>query len=80
MITDESAGGDALLASNKTKPIANATIGTNLEGFGELFVQEFLKQNNVDPASVKLVHQEAANAVNALQSDSVDIVHTWEPM
>lgn len=79
MITDESAGGDALLARDKNISITNTTIGTNLKGFGELFVQEFLKQKNVNPKSVKIVQQEASNAVNALQTNKVDIVHTWEP-
>ena len=84
MITDESSGGDALLASrnlNKISPatLSGAKIGTNLQGFGELFVNTFLKQKGLNPDSVTLVHLEAANALNALQSGKADIAHTWEP-
>lgn len=84
MITDESSGGDALLAKNDLKSISEINlkgkrIGTNLQGFGELFINHFLKQKKIDPSAVTLIHQEAANALNTLQSGEADIVHTWEP-
>ena len=84
MITDESSGGDALLASRSLNKISPATlngikIGTNLQGFGELFVNTFIQQKGLNPDSVTLVHLEAANALNALQSGKADIAHTWEP-
>ena len=94
MITDESSGGDALLAKRRSgkneqgkirqtdfdfTSLRGKKIGTNLEGFGELFINTFLKEKGVDPKSIKLVHQEAAGALTALQSGKVDIVHTWEP-
>ncbi len=80
MISDESAGGDALL-SLKPLPasLKGLRIGTNLNGFGELLVREFLKQHNTPMAEVSLVQQDAAQAGDYLATGKVDIAHTWEP-
>lgn len=79
MITDESAGGDALLSNDISQNYNGKRIGTNLKGFGELFIKSFMLQNNINPASVSLVQLDAAEAVHALQSGRVDVAHTWEP-
>ena len=80
MISDESAGGDALI-SLKPLPadLKGLKIGTNLKGFGELFVTEFLRQHNTDVKDIVLVQQEASKASDLLSSGEVDIAHTWEP-
>jgi NitT/TauT family transport system substrate-binding protein len=86
MITDESAGGDALVGqialrekSLKWDSLKGKRIGTNLNGFGELFVRRFLANQGADPDTVSFVQLEAADALNALQYNKVDIAHTWEP-
>jgi NitT/TauT family transport system substrate-binding protein len=86
MITDESAGGDALIGQKMPKEKAlgrdslkGKRIGTNLNGFGELFVKHFLVKLGVNLDSVNVVQLEAADALNALQYNKVDIAHTWEP-
>ncbi|MEE2730316.1 MAG: ABC transporter substrate-binding protein [Pseudomonadota bacterium] len=80
MISDESAGGDALIS---LKPLPDSLkglkIGTNLNGFGELFVTEFLRQHNTNPKDIILVHQEASRASHLLSTGKVDIAHSWEP-
>lgn len=80
MLTDESSGGDALLKKGNLfknkKPIK---IGTNLKGFGELFVGEFLKSQNISVKDVLWVQQEASQAMEYLRTGKADIVHTWEP-
>ncbi len=80
LISDESSGGDALLS---LKPLPESfkglKIGTNLNGFGELFVRAFLSQNKVNIADVELVNQEASDAGTLLREGKVDIAHTWEP-
>lgn len=80
LITDESAGGDALVAKQiDVTSKKNLVIGTNLNGFGELFVDEFIRQNGLDRNKITLIHQEASQALEFLQSGRADIVHTWEP-
>lgn len=79
MITDESNGGDALMADSGLSRIKGKRIGTNLNGFGELFVKRFLKSRDVDTDSVSFVQLEAADALISLQSNKIDIAHTWEP-
>ncbi|GAA6134782.1 hypothetical protein NBRC116188_15720 [Oceaniserpentilla sp. 4NH20-0058] len=80
MITDQSNGGDALLRKGPLpKPGHKVKIGTNLQGFGELFVREFLKRSGYFPQDVVLVQQEASQAMEYLRSGKADIVHTWEP-
>lgn len=79
LISDESAGGDALLASPSFKLDKNTIIGTNLSGFGELFIAEYLKSQNFNPDDVVLIQQEAADAATFLSQKRADIVHTWEP-
>lgn len=80
MISDESAGGDALI-SLKPLPqnLKGLRIGTNRNGFGELFVAAFLNQHNTSIEDVTLVHQEASRASEFLSSGKVDIAHSWEP-
>lgn len=80
LISDESSGGDALL-SLKPLPakLKGLRIGTNTNGFGELFVRAFLQQNQTDLKDVVLVNQEASDAGVMLKQDKVDIAHTWEP-
>lgn len=80
MITDESLGGDALLKKGSLpKPGQTVKIGTNLHGFGELFVREFLKRSGYFPEDIVLVQQEASHAMEYLRTGKADIVHTWEP-
>jgi len=80
MITDESSGGDALIGNRADlAQLKGKRIGTNLNGFGELFIRAFLQQSGMHIEDVTLVHQEAAQAINYLRDNKADIVHTWEP-
>lgn len=79
MITDESNGGDALMGNPDIDTIKGKRIGTNLNGFGELFVKQFLNNRGIETGSVSFVQLEAADALISLQSNKVDIAHTWEP-
>lgn len=80
MITDESYGGDALLKKGPLpKPGEPLRIGTNLRGFGELFVREYLKRSGFFPKDITFVQQEASQAMEYLRTGKAHIVHTWEP-
>jgi len=81
-VSDESAGGDALLSlkslnsPNNTKPIK---IGTNLLGFGEIFIERYLASASISKDNVVLVQQDSAQALAYLRDGIVDIAHAWEP-
>ena len=80
MITDESYGGDALLRKGPLpKPGQTVRIGTNLNGFGELFIREYLKRSGYFAEDIQLVQQEASQAMTYLRNNQAHIVHTWEP-
>lgn len=80
LVSDESAGGDALLARAGTDLKARQlTLATNLGGFGELFAREFLQRRGIDAARVVWINADAADIPGLLASGDVDIGHTWEP-
>jgi len=81
VVSDESSGGDAVLARSglKLDPERPLTIGTNLGGFGELFLQEFLRQRRLNPAHWRWVNADAAEVPGLLARGVIDIGHTWEP-
>ena len=80
MITDESLGGDALLKKGELpKKGSPIRIGTNLQGFGELFVREYIKKHGINKKDVVWVQQEASQAMEYLRTGKAHIVHTWEP-
>ncbi len=80
-ITDESAGGDMVLARPglKLRPDGHYTIATNLGGFGELFLQEFIHQRQLDSARWSWVNADGAEVQQLLASGKLDIGHTWDP-
>ncbi|MEZ5506795.1 MAG: ABC transporter substrate-binding protein [Gammaproteobacteria bacterium] len=77
MLSDESAGGDALV-SLKPLPqtLKGLRVGTNLNGFGELFVRAFVRQQNASLKDIVLVNQEASKAAVMLSEGKVDVAHT----
>jgi NitT/TauT family transport system substrate-binding protein len=92
LVSDHSHGGDSLIrlrehkntdsqttvASTRTNGKRPLTIGTNLGGFGEVFVRQYIEQlAGTEPTSI--VQLEASQALNALEKGRVDIAHTWEP-
>lgn len=80
LISDESAGGDALLSLQPLPAsLTGLRIGTNLNGFGELLVREFVRQHGGSIDDIQLVQQDAADAAKFLEQKKVDIAHTWEP-
>jgi NitT/TauT family transport system substrate-binding protein len=80
LVADLSAGGDALLSFKPIQQGLNGIrVGTNLGGFGELFVGQFIADYGANPKLVELVDVDAAQAPEKLRQGSVDIVHTWEP-
>jgi len=82
LVSDESSGGDQILART---PVTSADqlrgkrIGTNLGGFGELFVRRMLDRHGVGPAEVQWVDLDAAEIPERLAAGDIDIGHTWEP-
>jgi NitT/TauT family transport system substrate-binding protein len=82
LASDESAGGDQLLARSPIRAAADLRgrrIGTALGGFGEIFVRHYLDRYGVHPDEVTLVNVDATATQQLLQRGEIDIGHTWEP-
>ncbi|MBD8526622.1 ABC transporter substrate-binding protein [Pseudomarimonas arenosa] len=81
LVSDQSAGGDALLAAPgfEIPSSGPVRIGTNLGGFGELFIRELLPQMAIDPARVEWINIDASSVPQALLSKQIDLGHCWEP-
>lgn len=80
LVSDESAGGDKLLRRPGVNPrAARLVVGTNLGGFGELFVGEYLARQGIAPQRVAWVNVDAADVGAALKKGEIDIGHSWDP-
>lgn len=78
--SDESSGGDKLLSRAGFDPAGGRVIvGTNLGGFGELFVREYLLRHGIDDGRVVWMNVDAADVPLALKRREIDIGHTWDP-
>ena len=81
LVSDLSAGGDAVLARPDfaIDPEGSVRIGTNLGGFGELFVRELLPRLGIDAQRVEWVNTDASQVPAALTAGEIDLGHCWEP-
>jgi NitT/TauT family transport system substrate-binding protein len=81
LVSDQSAGGDALLAAAgfDAGTAQLLRIGTNLGGFGELFVREVLPALGIDPQRVEWVNVDASEVPGALARGEIELGHCWEP-
>ena len=81
LVTDESAGGDAVLATDPDilNDLKGKTIGTNLGGFGELLIRTMLKVHNTPLSDVNLINVDASQVPSMLALGNLDVGHTWNP-
>ncbi len=81
LVTDESAGGDAVLAMNPDvlTQLNGKRIGTNLGGFGELLIRRLLVNQGVSVDEVSLVNVDASKVPRLLENGDLDLGHTWSP-
>jgi NitT/TauT family transport system substrate-binding protein len=80
MLTDESAGADVIFVRQGVNLRAKGLrVATNLGGFGEMFVREFLERKGLAGTDVAWVNADAAQVPAMLASGVVDVAHTWEP-
>jgi NitT/TauT family transport system substrate-binding protein len=82
LFSDLSDGADMVLALPplaRPEDLRGKAVGTNLGGFGELFVRHMLDEHGVATAEVKVLNVDAAQAVARLVSGELAAVHTWEP-
>lgn len=80
--SDESAGGDAMVASPEISTIEDLRgkqIGVNQGSFAELFIVKLLEANGLTSSDVTFVDMDAAAVPGALRSGEVQAAHTWEP-
>lgn len=81
LVADESAGGDQLLRAPAagTDPAAPPRFGTNLGGFGELFIRAWLERERIAPGDVVWANVDASDVPAALAEGRIDFGHTWQP-
>ena len=82
LVTDQSAGADALLVQRDIKSVADLKgkrIGTKLGDFGELFVTKILETKGLSTQDVSLVNIEAEAIPAFLKSSEIQAGQTWEP-
>jgi NitT/TauT family transport system substrate-binding protein len=82
LVSDESCGGDMILsrtAARSAEELRGKRIGTNLGGFGELFVRRFLRHHGLAPTDAAIVGCDAADAAVMLAKGELDLAHTWDP-
>jgi NitT/TauT family transport system substrate-binding protein len=85
LVADESAGGDQLLrapgvdAASAAAGDAPKRFGTNLGGFGELFIRAWQEREGIAPDQVVWSNIDASDVPTALAEGRIDYGHTWEP-
>ncbi len=81
LVADESAGGDQLLHAPGIRSDATTPprFGTNLGGFGEIFVRAWLEREGIAPGDVLWANVDASDVPAALAEGRIDFGHTWQP-
>ncbi|WP_345781352.1 ABC transporter substrate-binding protein [Silanimonas sp.] len=81
LVADESSGGDQLLRAPTAgaDPAAPPRFGTNLGGFGELFIRAWLEREGIAPGDVVWANVDASDVPAALAEGRIDFGHTWQP-
>lgn len=83
IVTNESSGADVLLKRRDLQIDRSGDqtlrLGTNLGGFGELFMRTWLDREGIDPRRVAWANVDASDVAAALASDTIDVGHTWQP-
>ena len=82
LLSDLSDGADMVLGMppiESPEELRGRAVGTNLGGFGEVFVRQMLDQHGVLPSAVKVVNIDASQALDRLLSGELAAVHTWDP-
>ena len=82
-ITDFSNGGDVIVSKLEIKTIADLkgkkiSVET-LNGFNHIFLNELLRQNDMQESDVEIVPIPAPMVPDALESGIIDAGQTWEP-
>jgi NitT/TauT family transport system substrate-binding protein len=78
--SDESAGGDKILCRRGANPQGGRfVVGTNVGGFGELFVREWVRSRGLAADRVIWAHVDAADVPETLKAGRIDCGHTWDP-
>ena len=79
--SDESSGADKVFRRRDFDPATSDRLrmGTDLNGFGEVFMREFLAQAGLGDREVQWLHVDAADVGRALDDGQIDFGNCWEP-
>lgn len=81
-ITDNSAGGDGLVASDSIKSVKDLKgkkIGTEIGTIEQFFMETALKDNGLKDSDVQFTNMAVPDAGNALIAGKLDAAGLWEP-
>ncbi|MDL5050499.1 ABC transporter substrate-binding protein [Oscillatoria amoena NRMC-F 0135] len=82
LVSDRSAGADALLVNSKIKEVADLKgkrIGVLLGDFGELLVVEVLAKHNLSSDDVIFVNADGGDINSYITTGKIDAGVTWQP-
>jgi NitT/TauT family transport system substrate-binding protein len=81
LTSDESAGADMVFRRRDVDPaaVARLRIGTDLNGFGELFMRDYLAHAGLAERDVQWLHVDAGDVAAALDAGQIDVGNCWEP-
>jgi NitT/TauT family transport system substrate-binding protein len=81
LTTDESAGADMVFRRRGFDPSAatRLRIGTDFNGFGELFMRDYLAQAGLAERELQWLHVDAGEVGAALDAGQIDFGNCWEP-
>lgn len=81
LVADESSGGDQLLRAPGAEIDRSVPprFGTNLGGFGELFIRAWLAREGIAPGDVAWTDVDASEVPAAIADGRIDFGHTWQP-
>jgi NitT/TauT family transport system substrate-binding protein len=80
--TGDCLGCDSVVAQPRFQSVADLKgqkIGVHIGSFGEMFVDEMMRQNNLTIGDVQLVNADERGVPPYLQNDTIQAGHTWEP-
>lgn len=82
LVNGDCLGCDSIIAQPRFQSVADLKgqkIGVLVGSFGEMIVDEMMRQNNLAIGDVKLVNADERAVTESIKNDTIQAGHTWEP-